>query len=95
MENGDLRAAVRRFLPLRHPNCTHRVRLHADGRDPTLPAALHVSTPAPFPVGCRLGRVRVGESGCRSRTGGHRPSARDLSPLPPPIDAPRRCCGAV
>lgn len=44
MENGDLRAVVRRFLPLRHPNCTHRMRLHADRRDPPLPPALHVST---------------------------------------------------
>lgn len=44
MENGDLRAVVRYFLPLHYPNCTYHMRLHADGRDPSLPPALHVST---------------------------------------------------
>lgn len=76
MENGDLRAAVRRFLPLRHPNCTHRVRLHADRRDPTLPATLHVST---------RGAVSGGLTDWRSRAGGpHRPPARCPPPPAPP-----------
>lgn len=44
MENGDLRAVVRYFLPLHNPNCTYHMRLHADRRDPPLPPALHVST---------------------------------------------------
>lgn len=44
MENGDLRAAVRAFLPPRNANCTSHIRLYADGRDPPLPTALHVST---------------------------------------------------
>lgn len=44
MENGDLRAAVRAFLLPRSPNCTSHMRLFADGRDPPLPTALHVST---------------------------------------------------
>lgn len=76
MENGDLRAVVRRFLPLRHPNCTHRMRLHADGRDPPLPPALHVSTSHRFGVGGgrhRSGVVDIpGFAGRRSRTGGPR-----------------------
>lgn len=48
MENGDLRAAVRAFLPPRSPNCTSHLGLFADRRDPALPTALHVST-----VSCR------------------------------------------
>lgn len=44
MENGDLRAVVRYFLPPHSPNCTYHMRLHADRRDPPLPPALHVST---------------------------------------------------
>lgn len=59
MKNGDLRAAVRAFLPPRNPNCTSHMRLFADGRDPPLPTALHVST-----VRCRgITRVRVRGSG--------------------------------
>lgn len=59
MENGDLRAAVRALLPPRNPNCTSHMRLFADGRDPPLPTALHVST-----VRCRgITRVRVRGSG--------------------------------
>lgn len=59
MENGDLRAAVRAFLPPRNPNCTSHMRLFADRRDPPLSTALHVST-----ARCRgATRVRVRESG--------------------------------
>lgn len=44
MENGDVRAAVRALLPPRRPNCTSHICVFADGRDPPLPTALHVST---------------------------------------------------
>lgn len=44
MENGDLRAAVRALLPPRRPNCTSHICVFANGRDPPLPTALHVST---------------------------------------------------
>lgn len=80
MENGDPRAAVRRFLPLRHPNCAHRVRLHADGRDPTLPAALHVSGRAPFPVGWRLGWARGGGKGEEEEEGAARGQVATVRP---------------
>lgn len=63
MENGDLRAAVRAFLPPRRPNCTSHMRLFADGRDPPLPTALHVST-------VRTTRVRVRGSGTGGPRGG-------------------------
>lgn len=61
MKNGDLRAAVWAFLPPRNPNCTSYMRLFADGRDPPLPTALHVST-----VRCRgINRVRGARIGDR------------------------------
>lgn len=59
MENGDLRAAVRAFLPPRSPNCTSHTGLFADRRDPPLPTALHVST-----LSCRgIDPVKVRGSG--------------------------------
>lgn len=65
MKNGDLRAAVWGLLPPRNPNCTSYMRLFADGRDPPLPTALHVST-----VRCRgINRVRVRGSGTGGPSG--------------------------
>lgn len=65
MENGDLRAAVWACLPPRNPNCTSHMRLFADGRDPPLPTALHVSTGR-----CRgINRVRLRGSGTGGPSG--------------------------
>lgn len=44
MENGDLRAVVRYFLPFHNSNYTYHMRLYADRRDPPISPALHVST---------------------------------------------------